>query len=302
MALDRRAFLTTLGVAATSTALGSTAAAEDRSALDSDNQWSVLVDTVLCIGCRKCEWACNDHHKLSNRPLVTYEDKTVFAQQRRPDFDTYTVVNEFKNASLGKAQAIKVQCMHCNRPACASACIVGALRKDSRGPVVYDSWKCIGCRYCMVACPFQVPAYEYGNALTPQVRKCNFCIDRLESGQVPACVSICPNETLTFGRRGDLLEAARSRIHRNNGRYVPHIYGETEGGGTAWLYLAGTEFAATGLPQLESEPVPEVTEWIQHGIFRSFVPPLALYALLGIIMHSTRNDTPGKQIESGGDS
>lgn len=287
MALNRRTFFTTLGAFA-GTALASQAGAQEHPELDCDNQWSVLVDTTLCIGCRKCEWACNNHHKLSDRPLQAYDDKSVLAERRRPTADAYTVVNTFEDKGHAKTQTIKLQCMHCNHPACASACIVGALHKDPRGPVVYDAWKCIGCRYCMVACPFQVPAYEYHNAFDPQVRKCTFCIDRLESGEMPACVSICPNEALTFGRRSDLLEVAHTRLYHNPDRYFPHIYGETEAGGTSWLYLAGTDLAGAVLPKLDERPAPETTEWIQHGIFRSFVPPLALYALLGLIMHSTR--------------
>jgi len=184
---------------------------------------------------------------------------------------------------------VKVQCMHCNDPACASACIVGALKKSDAGPVVYDAWKCIGCRYCMVACPFQIPAYEYQNALDPQVRKCTFCSPRLEQGKKPACVEICPCEALIFGKREELVDLAQSRFRANPGRYVEHIYGEKEVGGTSWMYLAATDTTAAGLPKLGEEPIPNATEVIQHGIFKSFVPPLALYGLLGLVMHSLRD-------------
>jgi formate dehydrogenase iron-sulfur subunit len=88
---------------------------------------------------------------------------------------------------------VKFQCMHCHDPACVSACIVGALTKQTSGPVIYDVRKCIGCRYCMIACPFQVPAYEYYNPLTPEVRKCNFCFQDIKEGKLPACVQNVPS-------------------------------------------------------------------------------------------------------------
>jgi len=289
MGLDRRRFLTTLGATAAAVAVGRDANAERHAAADCDVAWGVLVDTVVCIGCRKCEWACEQEHKLLNAPLANYDDKSVFAEDRRPDDKRYTVVNEYRGSDQ-RPHTIKMQCMHCNQPACVSSCIVGALTKDPQGPVVYDAWKCIGCRYCMVACPFQIPAYEYHNALTPEVRKCTFCHERLARGEQPACVAICPNEALTFGRREDLIEVARARIRHNPGKYIDHIYGEHEVGGTAWLYLLASDVASTGLPELGSNPIPPLTESIQHGIFRSFVPPLALYALLGLVMYSTRRN------------
>jgi len=296
--MKRRDFIATLAVGTAALAPRPLRARTEKPGVDQDNAWAVLVDTVVCIGCRKCEWACAREHKLTDKELPAFEDKSVFDRHRRPDATAYTVVNRFVNATEPKrAYTIKVQCMHCNVPACASACIVGALKKDPRGPVSYDAWKCIGCRYCMVACPFQIPAYEYRNALAPQVRKCTFCLERLEQRLKPACVAICPNEALTFGRRADLVELAHSRIIQSPGKYVDHVYGEREAGGTSWMYLAGADFINTELPKLADRPIPELTESIQHGIFRSFVPPLALYALLGLIMYSLREEKriPGDQ-------
>ena len=140
----------------------------------------------------------------------------------------------------------------------------------------------------MVACPFQVPAYEYHDAASPEVKKCTFCIDRLDAGEKPACVGICPNEALTFGTRRQMLDLARARLRHHPDRYVDHIYGEHEAGGTDWLYLMPVQSAQAGLPTLDTHAVPAVSESIQHGIFKSFVPPVALYALLGFIMRATR--------------
>src|SRR5512140_3271743 len=208
MSLQRRDFLKIATIGTASLVVGKAQASEHGGETNFGEAFAVLVDTAVCIGCRKCEWACNDANKLPTQELKAFEDKSVFARHRRPDKAAFTVVNQFSAPEhADKKYTMKVQCMHCNEPACASACIVGALRKTQFGAVTYDSWKCIGCRYCMVACPFQVPAYEYDNALTPQVRKCSFCAQRgTAEGKKPACVGICPNEALTFGKRRDLVE------------------------------------------------------------------------------------------------
>jgi Fe-S-cluster-containing dehydrogenase component len=174
--------------------------------------------------------------------------------------------------------------MHCDHPACVSACIVGAFSKHENGAVTWDTEMCIGCRYCMAACPFQVPAFEYEKALNPMIMKCDFCFERTKEGKIPACVSICPVEALTYGSRTVLIKIARDRIKRNPDRYVEHIFGEYEVGGTSWMYLANKEFAELDFPQLGEKPAPGVSESIQHGIFAYFVPPVSLYALLGGIM------------------
>jgi ferredoxin len=142
----------------------------------------------------------------------------------------------------------------------------------------------------MIACPFQVPAYEYSDALAPRVVKCSFCLERItKENKRPACIEICPNEALTFGARKELLELAHARIIQSPERYNEHIYGEYEVGGTSWMYLAGVDFDATELPKLDERPIPERTESIQHGVFKSFVPPVALYGLLALAMHSFKN-------------
>ncbi len=203
----------------------------------------------------------------------------------------YTVVNRYKNNKRpDEFIYTKFQCMHCIYPACESACIVGAFRRKPDGAVVYDPWKCIGCRYCMAACPFQVPAYEYSNAFTPQVRKCTFCFDkRLSKGKIPACVQACPMEVMTFGKRSELIKLARKRMRKSPGKYFPHIFGEKEVGGTAWLYISEVPFDQIDFPRLGYWPVPGYTEPIQHAIFKWFLPPLGVYATLGGIMWFLNN-------------
>lgn len=298
---SRREFLKTCGAAAGLAAMAASRsdAADAPAQEPADEAYGVLVDTTRCVGCRRCEQACNGiNTDLPRRDEAFFRDATVFAAPRRMDATAYTVVNRHANEQ-DPAQPIftKHQCMHCRDAACVSACIVGALSKDASGAVRYDAWKCIGCRYCMAACPFQVPAYEYDNALTPQVRKCTFCYStRLSKGLTPACVQACPMEVMTFGKRPAMLAVARERLQRHAGRYVPHIYGEHEAGGTSWLYLASRPFEQLGFPKLGFLGTPRYTEPIQHGIFKWFLPPLAVYAALGALWWTlAKRHDAGKQ-------
>lgn len=287
--MDRRNFLKAAAVACTAAIPTKELKANEKFKIDEDRV-GVLVDTTVCIGCRNCEWACKEVHNLPTKSLETYSNREVFENKRRPDNKTLTVVNQFDNPKNSQLPIdVKVQCMHCDEPACVSACIVHAITKHKEGPVTWDSTMCIGCRYCMIACPFQIPAFEYNKALQPKIMKCDFCIDRQKEGKLPACVEICPTETLTFGKRKDLIEIARERIKRKPDRYLNHILGEHEVGGTSWLYLAGQDFSKFDFPKLGFDPAPGVTESIQHGIFAYFIPPIALYALLGGIMWINKN-------------
>jgi ferredoxin len=146
----------------------------------------------------------------------------------------------------------------------------------------------------MVACPFQVPSFEYGKAINPEIKKCDFCYERTIAGKLPACVDICPVEALTYGSRTDLIKIARERIRRNPEKYVNYIYGEYEVGGTSWLYIANEEYKKLAFPKLGDKPAPGVSESIQHGIFAYFVPPASLYALLGGLMWITKRKESGE--------
>jgi formate dehydrogenase iron-sulfur subunit len=289
--IDRRGFFKlalTAGGGALLSRPGGVRAAETARA--DPERWGMLVDTTLCVGCRLCEWACKKQNQLPHGSIFSFGDASVFDRLRRPDAVSYTVVNRFPAGGKSKSPVyVKVQCMHCEEAACVSACLVGAMRKTREGPVLYDPSKCMGCRYCMVACPFQIPAYEYTNAFTPAVRKCTFCFERVvREHDFPACCKVCPREALTFGRRADLLAAARERIAKAPDRYLPRIYGEREVGGTDWLYLTGASFESLGFPALGDRPVTRVTESVQHAVFKYGLPPLALYALLGGLMWTLR--------------
>jgi Fe-S-cluster-containing dehydrogenase component len=245
----------------------------------------VLVDVGVCVGCRNCEYACKVAHNLPAQDNESYHNREVFDEFRRPSPTSLTVVNEFENPDNKLVpHNVKYQCMHCLEPGCASACIVGAFAKNSDGSVVWDTDKCIGCRYCMVACPFQVPTFEYDVALKPDIAKCDFCHSRTTDGLLPACVSKCPTEAITYGPREDILLLAKNRIKRYPDKYINHIFGEYEVGGTSWVYIAPVEFEKLKFPELGESPAPGVTEAIQHGIFAYFIPPLALFSWLGGVM------------------
>jgi len=287
---NRRDFLKTAAAIGASIGIaGSSKKANASEKILSDDRFGILVDTDVCVGCRHCEWACRTAHNLPTQDLDTYADTSVFKQYRRTDANSLTVVNEFENEKNSLMPIhVKNQCMHCEHPACVSACIVGAFSKLEDGSVVWDGDKCIGCRYCMVACQFQIPTYDYDRSINPLIRKCDLCYDRRKTEKLPACVNICPNEALLFGKREDIVRIAKSRIKRKSDIYIDHIYGEKEVGGTSWMYIAGKDFEKLKFPKLNYSPAPGISESIQHGIFAYFVPPVTLYALLGTIMWITR--------------
>jgi formate dehydrogenase iron-sulfur subunit len=224
------------------------------------DSYGVLHDTTLCIGCRRCEKACNEVNDLPP-PEKPFDDLSVLDKKRRTDEKTYTIVNKYYPDGPEKPPVYrKFQCNHCKEPACASACFVGAFTKTPEGAVVWNSSVCVGCRYCMIACPFDVPTYEYDKVLTPRVMKCTMCYPRVLEGKLPGCVEACPEEALSFGKREDLIAIARERIHKYPERYIDHIYGQHEMGGTNWLYITGAPFETLGFrTDLGITPAPEFT-------------------------------------------
>ena len=233
MRLERRTFLklTVAGTAAAAVATPPAASAATGAAARADAV-GVLVDTTKCAGCRACEAACAEANHLA----LPADDADVFETHRSTSPGTFTVVNRAATPEGGDERFAKAQCLHCLEPACATACPTQALEKTKTGPVVYHANRCLGCRYCMVSCPFDVPKYEYESA-NPRVRKCPFCAERQAEGLEPACTSVCPTGALTFGKRDALLAEARRRVYGQPDRYLPVIYGEAEAGGTSWLYI-----------------------------------------------------------------
>lgn len=258
--LSRRAFLKKAGVAAAALAAASPVAGQPQPAAAKEDSasetWAILIDLTRCTGCNACALACKTSNQLphpDSMPDALTSNAYTFIDERQ-----IMVANgEFRT------EYVKRQCMHCLDPACASACTVGALRKTAEGPVVYEASKCIGCRYCQYACPFGVPAYEWDNALG-LIYKCQMCAGRLAEGQQPACIGACPNGALRFGKRAELLALAHGLIAANPNRYVDHIYGESEAGGTSMLYLSSVPFSQLGFPSLGSQPIPHYAEAVMR--------------------------------------
>ncbi|MBN2288757.1 MAG: 4Fe-4S dicluster domain-containing protein [Candidatus Glassbacteria bacterium] len=204
----------------------------------------MLIDFTECIGCQECEEACRQQNDLPENPSET----DLSARN-------YTVVLRHEPSGI----YYRKLCMHCLVPSCVSACPVGALTKSEQGPVLYDAGKCMGCRYCMIACPFGVPRYQWDKAV-PLVSKCTFCSERVAAGGETACSWVCPMGATRMGERRHLLEIARDRIRRKPDRYYPHIYGETEAGGTSVLMLSSVPFKDLGFPTgVGVEPLPQLT-------------------------------------------
>ena len=265
MKTTRRKFLQFTGVAAgASLLLGPKNAFSAAVTKDTSQQYAMLHDTTRCIGCQACERACCEKNGF---PAPDSEPQTD--HERKTGTEALTVVNA-KGKNGAATIFCKTQCMHCEQPACVSACLVNAMYKTDEGPVIWREDKCMGCRYCMVACPFDVPKFEYGS-LNPRIRKCVMCYDRISDGKIPACAEACPQEAILFGTRGDLLDIARKRIYDHPTVYVRHIYGENEVGGTNMLYLASVPFDQLGFrTDLGTTPYPEYTKTFLYSV------PLAL--------------------------
>ena len=279
MDLDRRSFFKVMGATGLTLAVGKNLKASTKPVKDKEF-CGVLYDSVRCKGCRGCEYDCADANGLPE-PLPNKEIKGL----RKPDEVHRTVVNEYKT-SKGIVYS-KMQCMHCNEPACAAACLTQAMCKTTEGPVIWRGDKCMGCRYCMVSCPYDTPKFEYHSA-NPKIEKCTMCFDtRVSKGELPACVENCPNEALMFGTRRELITEARRRIYESPDKYVDHIYGEHEAGGTCWLQLSPVPFEEIGLRKVSDESYPALTKGFLYSVPSVFVLVPAL--LLGIQQSTKRN-------------
>jgi formate dehydrogenase iron-sulfur subunit len=203
----------------------------------------LLIDISKCVGCRECARACAEANHLPQEEAMELSATH------------YTVVKGLKDDTV----FVRRLCMHCNQPTCVSACLVGAFEKKETGAVLYDENKCIGCRYCMQACPFEVPRYEWGS-LTPRVQKCRMCYERVAAGGQTACAEACVFGATTFGDRDELIKEARRRIDENPGQYVDYVYGLREAGGTSVMFLSAMPFAELGFPtNVPTEPIPDLS-------------------------------------------
>ena len=278
MGINRRNFLKTLGVVGATLTVGKGIAAPDKPNGEIEFR-GILYDSTRCLNCHVCERLCAKIHGAPE------PEKPKDGEIRQTNETYRTVVNAY-NTSKGEVYA-KKQCMHCNEPACAAACLTQAMHKTQEGPVVWRGDKCMGCRYCMVSCPFNVPKFEYHSS-NPKIEKCDMCFDRIKEGQMPACAEQCPTEAIVFGTRRELITEARRRINDSPGSYYDHIYGEHEAGGTGYLYLSPVPFEELGFnTTLQKSSYPALTKGFLYAVPSIFVLWPAL--LLGL-QQATKNN------------
>ena len=245
---------------------------------DVTKQKTFLIDTTKCTGCRGCQVACKQWNQLKaeNTEFFTGE-----GYQNPPQMSEYTFTRvkfkDYQKHGQNEFAFYKEMCMHCNDPACASVCPVGAFRKTGEGPVVYDAKKCIGCRFCMVACPFGIPKYEWSKAF-PLVKKCTGCYSRITNGLDPACATACPT-AIAYGPRSEMLKEAERRLKARPDRYYKTVYGKEEAGGTSVLYLTHQPLDELGFKPVTTRPLPSYT-WqalrLVPGIFLTVGGTLSL--------------------------
>ncbi len=242
---------------------------------------AVLVDITRCIGCRSCQIACKEWHGL---PASHTYMNGEYTNPKELSATCYTLIDfvEKKENSSFIWEFVKHQCMHCKEPACASACPVGALEKLNEGPVIYDQWKCIGCRYCMIACPFHIPKYEW-NTTNPWIRKCDFCADRIKMGLKPACVTVCPKDVMYFDEYEKVVAEAKRRINAEPGKYINHIYGLNEAGGTSWIYISNRPFEELGFVKDVADVSYPMLTW-KHDLSTVLLEEAGLLAILAGIV------------------
>jgi len=282
MTIDRRTVLKGLAAAGAGAAASSAVPAQASSVrLEAPpDAVGMLYDATRCIGCRACVTACKSANNMEGN---------LYDPPKDLDGQTKNIIKLYE--ADGEKSYMKQQCMHCIDPGCVNACMIGAFKKREYGIVTWDKDRCIGCRYCQVACPYNVPKFQWDTAV-PDIVKCELCNHMLARGEEPGCCQACPKEAVIYGTYVDLLADARQRIADHPERYYPkgepEIFGDTEGGGTQVLYLAGVDFEKLGLPSLGDEGVGVQSRTIQHGIYRGFIAPVALYGILGAVLWRNR--------------
>ncbi len=230
--------------------------------------WAILTDITKCIGCLECVAACKKTYDLElDKPRVWQKNDGLSAQN-------WTSI-------IGKPgnKFVRKQCRHCLEPACASACPVAALHTTESGAVIYEPQRCLGCRYCMMACPYGIPRYDWDEAV-PYVKKCILCHEKISTGELkqPACTNVCPTDATIYGTREELLAEAHRRIKENPGKYIDKVWGEHEVGGTSVLYLSDIDLGFLGnRPDLTDKALPTTTDLAMKSV------PFAFFGMGGVM-------------------
>lgn len=279
---SRRQFLKVLGLGG-ATLLAGQKTAEAQVHQINDNTLGMLYDATKCVGCKACMVACkraNMQHGGLAYDKAKFDEDGAWDAPTDLNGNTRTIIKLHKE-SPDQWSYVKHSCMHCQKPSCVSACPVSAMTRDPvTGIVDYDKKVCIGCRFCQVACAYNIPRFQW-DSINPQIVKCDLCKHTaLTAKGSTACADVCPAGAILFGKRHELLDEARKRIAAEPDKYLNHIYGEREGGGTNHLYIAGVPFNKLGLPKLTDQADANFSENIQHTIYKGFIAPVALYGTL----------------------
>lgn len=259
--------------------------------------YGMLIDLSKCMGCRGCQVACKQWNNLPGEQTTLGNDLTN--PQQRSAY-TWTTIEFLTTEREGKTLSTftKSGCLHCLEPACESVCIAAAIKKQANGAVTIDHDKCIGCRYCQIGCPFGVPKYEFDKSV-PRMQKCDMCFTRIEAGYEPACATTCPSDAILFGERDELMKIAKERIAKGGGKYVDHVYGEQEAGGTSVLYISAVPLDLTALNlSVTHEAVPSFT-WKAMKQLPALLGVVAT-ASLGLLAYSHRRATLEAEQKGGG--
>jgi len=290
MSMDRRTLLKGLAVAGAGAAVGSTPAKASEGMEAPADAVGMLYDATRCIGCRACVTACKTANDL---PGNLYDPPNDL------NGDTKNIIKKYEVD--GEVQSyMKAQCMQCIDPGCVSACMIGAFKKREYGIITWDGTRCIGCRYCQVACPYTIPKFQWASN-NPKIVKCELCLHiihdpvtgKLREGAVPGCCQVCPKEAVIFGKYTDLLADAKNRVASHPDRYwgpdgKAKIFGEHDGGGTQVLYLASVDFEKLGLPPLGEEGSAQLARTIQGGIYQGMIAPSVLLVGLAAVIWRNR--------------